>query len=178
MGHDRHAILLLILNPDGLTHPLPRAVLTYEARLKIGDPLAQTKQNLIAENTSTHGRVLQRKCDCGQHTVAGDECNECAKSKMSLQRKSAGGSDVLEIPPLVHQQLSASGQPLQSDTRALMESRLGHDFSNVRVYTDSEAARSARSVNALAFTVGSKVVSEQDNSNQAQTRARNCWPMS
>lgn len=39
-----------------------------------------------------------------------------------------------------------------------MESRLGHDFSQVRVYTDSEAAKSARSVNALAFTVGSKVV--------------------
>jgi hypothetical protein len=77
---------------------------------------------------------------------------------MSLQRKSAGSTDQLEIPPLVHQQLRSSGEPLQTDARALMESRFGHDFSQVRVYTDSEAAKSARSVNALAFTVGSKVV--------------------
>src|SRR5436190_20781707 len=31
--------------------------------------------------------VLQRKCACGNHTVAGGECVECAKKKTNLQRK-------------------------------------------------------------------------------------------
>lgn len=30
---------------------------------------------------------LQRKCACGNHTVAGGECVECAKNKSGLQRK-------------------------------------------------------------------------------------------
>jgi hypothetical protein len=31
--------------------------------------------------------LLQRKCACGNHTVAGDECAECAKNKGGLKRK-------------------------------------------------------------------------------------------
>ena len=35
---------------------------------------------------------LQRKCACGNHTVAGGECAECAKNKSGLQRKFAIGA--------------------------------------------------------------------------------------
>ncbi|MGZ5016906.1 MAG: eCIS core domain-containing protein [Methylobacter sp.] len=36
--------------------------------------------------------LLQRKCACGNHTVAGGECAECAKKKSGLQRKLAIGA--------------------------------------------------------------------------------------
>ncbi|MDD5632166.1 MAG: hypothetical protein PHI13_09105, partial [Methylococcales bacterium] len=36
--------------------------------------------------------MLQRKCACGNHTVAGGECAECAKNKSGLQRKLAIGA--------------------------------------------------------------------------------------
>jgi hypothetical protein len=39
-----------------------------------------------------------------------------------------------------------------------MEPRFGHDFSKVRVHTDSKAAESAAAVNALAYTVGRDMV--------------------
>lgn len=39
-----------------------------------------------------------------------------------------------------------------------MEPRIGHDFSRVRVHEDAKAAKSARAVNALAYTVGQHVV--------------------
>ncbi len=39
-----------------------------------------------------------------------------------------------------------------------MESRFGYDFSHVRIYTDSRAGQSARAINALAYTVGHKLV--------------------
>jgi len=42
--------------------------------------------------------------------------------------------------------------------RTEMEGRLGQDFSDVRVHTDSAAHESASSVNAHAYTVGSNVV--------------------
>src|SRR5688500_9815868 len=59
---------------------------------------------------------------------------------------------------LVRNVLEAPGRPLDSATRAGMESRFGHDFSRVRVHTDLQAAQSARAVNALAYTVGQDVV--------------------
>jgi len=63
-----------------------------------------------------------------------------------------------EVPPIVQDVLSSSGQPLNSDTRDFMEPRFGHDFSQVRVHTDERAVESAEAVNALAYTVGRDVV--------------------
>lgn len=54
--------------------------------------------------------------------------------------------------------LRGGGQPLDRETRAFMEPRFGHDFSQVRVHTDAKATESARLLNALAYTVGREVV--------------------
>jgi hypothetical protein len=51
-----------------------------------------------------------------------------------------------------------SGEPLEPAFRALMEARLAHDFSSVRVHTDQTAAQSAHQVDAQAFTVGGDIV--------------------
>jgi outer membrane protein OmpA-like peptidoglycan-associated protein len=51
-----------------------------------------------------------------------------------------------------------SGAPLEHGTREFMEQRFGHDFSRVRVHTDSDAASSAKSANAQAYTVRNNVV--------------------
>ena len=53
---------------------------------------------------------------------------------------------------------SGGGVPLDSSTRGFMESRLGHDFGDVRVHTGARADHSARSINAQAYTVGTDVV--------------------
>jgi len=102
--------------------------------------------------------MLQRKCDCGQHTIAGGGCSDCEKKKGTLQRRASNSEATSEVPPIVHDVLRSPGQPLDATTRAFMEPRFGHDFSRVRVHSDSRAAESAPAVNALAYTVGSHVV--------------------
>ncbi len=103
--------------------------------------------------------LLQRKCACGQHTVAGGECEEChQKREGMLQRAAVSAAPVNAVPSIVHDVLNSPGQSLDTGTRAFMEPRFGHDFSQVRVDTDTKAAESARAVNALAYTVGRDVV--------------------
>jgi hypothetical protein len=75
-----------------------------------------------------------------------------------LQRAAINPARVEAIPPLVPEVLRDPGQPLEANIRAVMEPRFGHDFSQVRVHTDTRAAESARAVNALAYTVGRDVV--------------------
>ncbi|WP_078905357.1 MULTISPECIES: DUF4157 domain-containing protein [Streptomyces] len=58
----------------------------------------------------------------------------------------------------VHDVLRTSGRPLDDATRTDMESRLGADFSDVRVHDDSAAKASAAEVGARAYTSGSHVV--------------------
>jgi hypothetical protein len=62
------------------------------------------------------------------------------------------------VPPIIHEVLHTAGQALDPAMRTLMETRLGHDFSRVRVHADTSAAASARAVAALAYTVGQHVV--------------------
>ncbi len=47
-----------------------------------------------------------------------------------------------------------AGQPLDPQTRTAMESRLGEDFSQVRIHNDSAAGQAAKAMHAQAFTVG------------------------
>jgi hypothetical protein len=54
--------------------------------------------------------------------------------------------------------LSSSGKPLPTGSRQFFESRFGYDFSNVRIHTDSGAAQSTQSINALAYTTGNNIV--------------------
>jgi hypothetical protein len=105
--------------------------------------------------------LLQRKCACGNH-VHGRKCDECSKREQTAQPEAQhtglSRADLNRIPASVDQVLHSPGRPLNKETRAFFEPRLGHDFSQVRVHTDGKSAESARAVNALAYTVGSDLV--------------------
>jgi hypothetical protein len=84
---------------------------------------------------------------------------------IGLQRVAGNGavsSMVEDEPSPVHDVVSSGGRPLEPDVRADMETRLGTDFGDVRVHDDSAAHRSAQSVNAHAYTVGSNIVFQRD----------------
>ncbi len=84
---------------------------------------------------------------------------------LDLQRAvgNAGVTSMLEEERSpVHDVISSGGRPLEPDVRTNMESRLGHDFGDVRVHDDGAASDSARAVNAHAYTVGSNVVFQRD----------------
>ena len=98
-----------------------------------------------ASATTSAPSIAQRQHTLGPHR--------------SLQRDAQGSAvqepinksaveDVLQLP----------GQPLDRSTRALMEPHFGYDFSQVRVHTDAQAARSAEAVHAAAYTAGQNVV--------------------
>ncbi|MFZ1465522.1 MAG: DUF4157 domain-containing protein, partial [Anaerolineae bacterium] len=103
--------------------------------------------------------LLQRQCACGNHTVAGGECAACAKKgEISLQRSALSDQPMNGVPPIVYDVLHESGDGLDASTRVFMEERFGHDFSGVRVYTNTRAAESAYAVAAKAYTIGQNVV--------------------
>jgi hypothetical protein len=54
--------------------------------------------------------------------------------------------------------LQQPGQPLDADTRAILEPRFGHSFADVRVHSDHAAARAADEFDARAFAVGQNIV--------------------
>ncbi len=86
-----------------------------------------------------------QRCACGGHAPPGGECAGCRARRLAAQ--SAHVSQTLRGP----------GRPLDPATRTAFESSLGHDFSRVRIHTDSRAAASAEALEANAYTVGTDV---------------------
>lgn len=109
---------------------------------------------------------LQRLCskceeddeEKGIQRQAADESDE--SDELKLQSKSRAGPPVKDTSSIAAQinHLSNSGELLPESTRAYFEPRFGQDFSHVRVHQDRQAAESARSVSALAYTVGRDIV--------------------
>ncbi|MGB9940940.1 eCIS core domain-containing protein [Methanosarcina sp.] len=125
-----------------------------QAKLKIGKPndIYEQEADRVAEQVMRKSDpVIQRKCaNCAED-----------KKKILQSRESSGqllGTQSQDIPSIVHEVLHSPGQPLNAATRTYMEPRFGHDFSRVRVHTDTHAAESAHKINALAYTVGQNIV--------------------
>ncbi|MFF1267194.1 DUF4157 domain-containing protein [Streptomyces anulatus] len=82
------------------------------------------------------------------------------QAEQAEQTGHAGQAEEQRSP--VHDVVSSGGSPLDTDTRTDMESRMGADFSDVRVHHDSAAHESAKGVGAHAYTVGNNVVFQRD----------------
>src|SRR5260370_19366294 len=84
----------------------------------------QTKTASRSSFTPMQVSILQRKCACGQHTLAGGECEECRQKREGMiQRAAVSAAPTNSVPPIVHDVLSSPGQSVDSGTRAFMEPR-------------------------------------------------------
>jgi hypothetical protein len=118
--------------------------------------------------------VLQRKLAIGSTDDPLErEADQVAKQVMSFAGQgeprrapvrvqrfagTAAAAEAASAPASVDRVLASPGQRLRDNLRQDMESRFGHDFSHVRIHTDSAATQSARELNAQAYTVGREVV--------------------
>ncbi|CAD7797910.1 hypothetical protein CHRY9390_00248 [Chryseobacterium aquaeductus] len=107
----------------------------------------------------THtGSLLQRKCA---------SCEEEEKLQMKplaenitpfIQRFSPESDGV--APTHIENQINSTrggGSVMESETKNMMESRFGADFSNVKIHTGSQAVQMSRELNAQAFAVGNDI---------------------
>ena len=66
------------------------------------------------------------------------------------------------VPESVLSTIDRPGAQLAATDRVAMEESFGQDFAHVRIHTDSLAARSAKEINAEAYSFGNKVVFGRD----------------
>jgi hypothetical protein len=116
---------------------------------------------------------LEAEADAIAERVAGGaRTASMGKAAPSMQRSAAGSIPSVAAPPIVHEALHTSGQPLDTETRAFMEPRIGHDLSGVRIHTGPRAEESARAVHALAYTVGADAVFAMGQYNPRSSEGR------
>lgn len=142
----------------------PPAVGAIQTKLAINKPGDEYEQEAdrISEHVMRMPELqlqIQRACACG------GACPKCqteqpGQEDVRLQTKRVQASDAGEtaVPSIVHEVLVAPGRALDPATRGFMEPRFSHDFSRVKVHSDTLAAESAQAVGAKAYTVGRDIV--------------------
>ncbi|HTN06764.1 eCIS core domain-containing protein [Agriterribacter sp.] len=86
------------------------------------------------------------------------KCAHCEEEE-KLQRKERNGNEATAGSSLENYVDGLSGgRSLPNEVRRFYEPHFGCDFSNVKVHTDTVAAKSAQSINALAYTSGNNIV--------------------
>jgi hypothetical protein len=131
-----------------------QAPVGLQAKLYVGarGDAHETEADRVAEQVMRMPEKEQA-CECA------GSCTSCqAKQLLRKESSASAADDSFEAPPAVYKALATPGQPLDHADRSFMESRFGHDFGSVRVHTDSEAAESAKPIQARAYTVGADIV--------------------
>ena len=82
-----------------------------------------------------------------------------------------------EMANEINNAVSSGSSPLDASTKGFMESRFAHDFGRVRIHTGVQAANSARSVNALAYTVGNNIVFGEGQYRPSTIEGKECSRM-
>jgi len=116
------------------------------------DRVAEQVMRMPDRDVSLGGGPAQIRRKCAA-------CEEDEGKVKNLQAKLDARPKTAAIyaPSIVEETLRSPGQSLDTETRSFFEPRFGHDFSRVRVHVDSKSDMSARSVGALAYTVGSHI---------------------
>jgi hypothetical protein len=98
------------------------------------------------QHTAGNAAVVQLLRRSGHRTEEHQHGADCGHQRPDVQRSAV--QDVLR----------GGGRPLDDATRTDMEARLGADFSDVRVHSDSAARASATELGARAYTSGNHIV--------------------
>jgi hypothetical protein len=136
----------------------------FQAKLTVGptDDVYEKEADAMADKVmrvSNHEETLQSK---PKITTIQRNCAACEKEEEERAQRKESGEAESEAPSIVHDVIhSGGGNKLDTDTRGFMENRFGYDFSSVKIHNNTVAAKSAQSINALAYTSGNNIVFNQ-----------------
>ena len=138
------------------TQAHPKSQVKIQPKLPVSNPGDKCEQ--AADRVSE--KVMQMpepQIQSGQYPKSQKERPGIENEDLQMRRVPASDTGQTASPPIVHEGLRSTGQPLDQATRDFVESRFGHDFSDVRVHNDERAASQAEALSARAFTIGSDI---------------------
>jgi hypothetical protein len=90
------------------------------------------------------------------NNVVHRKCEGCEKEDKKMMKKDSGTNasvshgDIHAMPP--------GGAVMPKQTQNFFGSKMGFDFSSVKIHTGTEAEKSAKAIHAKAYTVGNEIV--------------------
>lgn len=144
---------------------VPKSTRTVSSQqyAKLGRKRLLGNQAFLQQGTNVHDNQLEKEAD----RIADQTVNSTSSvmrhasegmtrhsTSQTGQRYNAEDGPVHSVLPEPAMQQGSSSHSLSVAQREFFEPRLGHDFSNVRLHADAQAAAMASRLHAEAFTIG------------------------
>lgn len=136
------------------------ADLVAEQAIRMHEPRVQRKGCLSCNDNDEEDQIQSKPLTQLVTPLVQRQEAEPEEEEEFVQTKQGVGQSSKITPELSSriQSLRGGGRPLPKSARAFFEPRFGYDFSNVRLHSESEAAKTASQLNARALTVGPDVL--------------------
>lgn len=125
--------------------------------MRMATPARGLSANSSVSNTMCASAIHRRCAACDEaqeQAIARDAKAAAIETQVDRHEASAVTPQVTPSVAADIRALQGKGSPLPPSTRAFFEARFEADFREVRVHTDTHAARTSSAINAKAFTVG------------------------
>jgi hypothetical protein len=136
----------------------------FQAKLSINRPndVYEQEADAMADKVMhiNDNHVHQQTFFSPAITAVQRKCQHCEEEEKKLHRKETNNNETTADASTENyiNSLNGKGRSLTPDERSFFEPRMGYDFSNVKLHTNSEANQSAKSINALAYTHSNHIV--------------------
>jgi hypothetical protein len=133
--------------------------LFFQPKLTIGptDDVYEREADAVADKVMSMSDQEQIQSKISPLNIQ-RKCAACEEEEHAQRKEDGASRQRSEAPSIVSDAINAGGAPLDEGTKSFMENRFGYDFGNVKIHTDTIAAKSAQSINALAYTNGNSIV--------------------
>lgn len=112
----------------------------------------------------------------GQNNILQAKCKECEEDKLqmkpSIQLKSQEQGEATSGVSMQIMTSKGNGQAMDKATRSDLGGKMGYNFDNVRIHSDSKAADLSQSLGARAFTVGKDIYFNRGEYNPGNTEGK------
>ncbi len=158
-----------------------------QTKLDVGQPgdVYEKEADQVADKVS-------RKEAVGSNDINRFQTGLSARFESDIERKEEDKETVIQAKPDDYEKLQKKGEnsgisegfesklnssqgqgnPLDSKTQSEMGSGFGHDFSDVRVHTDSNAVQMSRDIGAQAFTHGNDIFFNEGKFNPGSSEGK------
>jgi len=138
---------------------------------RVADQVIKSSDNNIEPQVQT-GALLQRKCASCEEEEQLQKKPQSESISPIIQKSGTVNGNESVASEAVSDKINSSrgaGSFLGNDSRNFMETRIGSDFSQVKIHTDANAVQLSRALNAQAFTVGNDIYFNEGKYNPNST---------
>lgn len=131
----------------------------------------EEKKLMRVEDKKEEDKKLQKKEEKKEEEKVMKKEDKKEEEKLQKKENSSSVSPTFATGNYISS-LNGKGNSLPVNDNHFFSSRMGYDFSNVKIHNDKEAAQSAKEVNAKAYTIGNHIVFNEGRFNTESSEGK------